>query len=103
MEKKIKKSTNKLEVTLTEDEMVSVLDISTDYREVLNDFGELYLRKLQLDEETKRINEAESDYKETYMSIQRRETDTANRLTKKYGEGHVDTIRGVYIKAKKSI
>ena len=103
MEKKIKPTSNKSEVSLTEDEISSVLEITTDYQEALNDFGELYLRKLRVEEETNRITEAESEYKETYMSVQRRENDIAKRLAKKYGEGRVDTVRGVYVKTKKSI
>ena len=56
-----------------------------------------------MEEENKRLDEVEEELKGTYNTITQRESDMVNRFTKKYGEGRVDSARGVYIKAKKSI
>ena len=103
MEKKIKKTMVSPEVKLTEDEVASCIELGTQYQEGLGDFGQLYLRKIQIEEETERVEELEKEFKTTYLTISQRESDIIDRLTKKYGEGHVDTTRGVYVKVKKSI
>jgi hypothetical protein len=103
MEKKIKKTTDKSEVNLTEDEIASVVQVSREYQEVIGEFGQLYLRKLQLEEETGKITELEGEFKTSYMAILQRENDIVKRFSTKYGEGRVDTTRGVYVKTKKSI
>jgi peptidoglycan hydrolase CwlO-like protein len=107
MENKIKKTiktpTNSSETQMTDDEVSSVVELSTQYQEILGGFGELYLRKLQVEEENKRIDEMEQELKSTYSTINQRENDIVERFTKKYGQGRVDTARGVYVKEKKSI
>lgn len=103
MDNKIKKESDTKEVKLTEDEISSVIELSTEFQGILREFGELHLRKLQVEEENQRLDEIEEELKGTYMTITQRESDIGKRFTKKYGEGRVDTTRGVYIKAKKSI
>jgi len=103
MDKKIKTKTNTNEVEMTADDISSVVELSTEFQAILREFGELHLRKIQVEEENNRLDEIEEDLKGTYITITQRENDMVNRFTKKYGEGRVDTTRGVYIKTKKSI
>lgn len=103
MDKKLKTDTQSNEVKMTEDDISSVVELSTEFQTILREFGELHLRKMQVEEENKRLDEVEEELKGTYITITQRESDMVNRFTKKYGEGRVDSARGVYIKAKKSI
>lgn len=85
-------------VTLTTDEQGEIVQLNSDYQEILIELGQLYLRKLQVDAENESIDKLETDHSNTYIEIQKKEKDFVTRLQRKYGEGKLDAPRGIYIK-----
>ena len=77
------------EVKFTEDELKQVQTIQRSYSSVQNQFGQLKLAKIRLDEQ-------ESDLKLNLRDIQSEEKKFLDGITEKYGQGSLNPETGVF-------
>ena len=77
------------EVKFTEDELKQVQDIQKTYANVQNQFGQLKMAQIRLDEQ-------EVELEESLKSIQTEEKKFLDGITEKYGEGSLNSETGVF-------
>ena len=78
------------EVKFNEEELKQVQNIQRNYASVQNQFGQLKLAQIRLDEQ-------EVDLEEALKSIQSEEKKFLDGITKKYGQGTLNPETGVFI------
>ena len=76
-------------VKFTEEELKQVQDIQQSYANVQNQFGQLKMAQIRLDEQ-------EVELEESLKSIQDDEKKFLDGITKKYGEGTLNPETGVF-------
>ena len=77
------------EVKFTEDELKQVQDIQKTYANVQNQFGQLKMAQIRLDEQ-------EVELEESLKSIQTEESKFLDGITEKYGQGSLNPETGVF-------
>tara|TARA_B100000214_G_C23396710_1_gene369722 strand:+ start:114 stop:380 length:267 start_codon:yes stop_codon:yes gene_type:complete len=77
------------EVKFNEDEMKQVQNIQKSYVNAQNQFGQLKLAQIRLEEQ-------ESELKTFFDSIKSEEKKFLDSITKKYGEGNLNPETGVF-------
>ena len=77
------------EVKFTEEELKQVQTFQQNYIAVQNQFGQLKLAQLRLDEQ-------EIQLKDSLNKIQNDETKFLDSITKKYGQGNLNPETGVF-------
>ena len=77
------------EVKFTEEELKQVQDIQRSYQNVQNQFGQLKMAQIRLDEQ-------EIDLENSLKSIQEEEKKFLEGITEKYGEGSLNSETGVF-------
>jgi len=77
------------EVKFTEEELKQVQDIQQSYANVQNQFGQLKLAQIRLDEQ-------EVELEESLKSIQNDEKKFLDGITNKYGQGSLNPETGVF-------
>jgi predicted FMN-binding regulatory protein PaiB len=81
------------EIKFTEEELKQVQDIRTSYVNIQNQFGQLKLAQIKLDED-------EIELEEALKSIQSEERKFLNGITDKYGQGTLNPETGVFTSNK---
>jgi hypothetical protein len=81
---------------LTEYELKDLNDLQQEYGEVQNLLGQLSLRRILLRQEKELLGTATEEGESTYESIQQKERDLVDKLTKKYGEGRFNIEEGTF-------
>jgi predicted FMN-binding regulatory protein PaiB len=77
------------EVKFTEEELKQVQDIQVNYQDIQNQFGQLKLAQIRLDEQ-------EVDLEQGLKDIQSKEKTFLDTITKKYGQGTLNPETGVF-------
>ena len=77
------------EVKFTEDELKQVQDIQKTYANVQNQFGQLKMAQIRLDEQ-------EVELEESLKSIQTEESKFLDGITEKYGQGSLNPETAVF-------
>ena len=77
------------EVKFTEEELTQVQNIQKSYLNVQNQFGQLKLAQIRLDEQ-------EVDLEEALKNIQSEEKKFLDGITEKYGQGSLNPETGVF-------
>ena len=77
------------EVKFTEEELAQVQNIQKSYLSVQNQFGQLKLAQIRLDEQ-------EVDLEEALKQIQSEEKKFLDGITEKYGQGSLNPETGVF-------
>ena len=77
------------EVKFTEEEMNQVQNIQRSYMAVQNQFGQLKMSQIKLDEQ-------EVDLEDAYKNIQSEEKKFLDGITSKYGQGTLNPETGVF-------
>ena len=77
------------EVKFTKDELETVQGIQRNYAAVQNQFGQLKLAQIRLDEQ-------EVDLENALKQVQDNETKFLDGITKKYGQGSLNPETGVF-------
>ena len=86
------------EIKFTNDEVDEVTHLNAEYQSLLLELGELYLKKMQIENEQSDIKTSESELQNVYSDLQKKESTLSSRITKKYGPGRPDFARGLYLK-----
>ena len=81
------------EVKFTEEELTQVQNIQKSYATVQNQFGQLKMAQIRLDEQ-------EVELEESLKSIQDDEKKFLDGITEKYGEGTLNPETGVFTQTK---
>ena len=77
------------EVKFTEEELKQVQDIQRSYQSVQNQFGQLKMAQIRLDEQ-------EIELENSLKSIQEKEKTFLDGITDKYGQGTLNPETGVF-------
>ena len=77
------------EVKFTEEELTQVQNIQKSYATVQNQFGQLKMAQIRLDEQ-------EVELEESLKSIQTEESKFLDGITEKYGQGSLNPETGVF-------
>ena len=77
------------EVKFTEEELKQVQDIQVNYQDIQNQFGQLKLAQIRLDEQ-------EVDLEESLKTIQSEEKKFLDGISDKYGQGTLNPETGVF-------
>ena len=83
------------EVKFTEEELTQVQNIQKSYATVQNQFGQLKMAQIRLDEQ-------EVELEEALKSIQDEEKKFLDGITKKYGQGSLNPETGVFTPSETS-
>ena len=83
------------EVKFTEEELKQVQDIQRSYQSVQNQFGQLKMAQIRLDEQ-------EIDLENSLKSIQEEEKKFLDGITEKYGQGTLNQETGVFTPTEKT-
>tara|TARA_R100001377_G_C3093244_1_gene76621 strand:- start:56 stop:328 length:273 start_codon:yes stop_codon:yes gene_type:complete len=83
------------EIKFTKDELTEVQSIQKNYVKVQNQFGQLKLTQIRLDNQ-------EVDLEETLKNIQQEEQKFLDGITKKYGQGSLNPETGVFTPSETS-
>ena len=81
---------------LTEYELKDLNDLQQEYGEVQNSMGQLSMQKILLRQEKERWETSKEEEESRYVSIQQKERDLVDKLTKKYGEGRFNIEQGTF-------
>ena len=81
------------EVKFTEEELKQVQDIQRSYQSVQNQFGQLKMAQIRLDEQ-------EIELENSLKSIQEKEKTFLDSITDKYGQGSLNPETGVFTPEK---
>ena len=77
------------EVKFTEEELTQVKNISLSYQNIQNQFGQLKLSQIRLDEQEVQLEDA-------LKNIQSEEKKFLDGITNKYGQGNLNPETGVF-------
>ena len=81
------------EVKFTKEELTQVQNIQASYQNIQNQFGQLKLAQIRLDEQ-------EVDLEEALKNIQSEEKKFLDGITNKYGQGNLNPETGVFTPIK---
>ena len=81
---------------LTEYELKDLNDLLGDYGEVQNSMGQLSMQEILLSQEKERLETSKEEAESRYVTIQQKERDLVDKLTKKYGEGRFNIEQGTF-------
>ncbi len=84
-------------IKITQEELQATLDLQTKFQQMVVDFGNLYVEKMQVDAMIKALTDKENKLQEEWKSLQSKENDTVQSFYKKYGEGSLDLKKGLFI------
>ena len=77
------------EAKFTEEELKQVQNIQSKYTDIQNQFGQLKMAQIRLDEQ-------EVELEESLKSIQTEESKFLDKITEKYGQGSLNPETGVF-------
>ena len=81
---------------LTEYELKDLNDLQQQYGEVKNLLGQLSMQKILLRQEKELLEASKEEAESRYKTIQQKERDMLDKLTKKYGEGRFNIELGTF-------
>ena len=88
------------ETKFTEEELKQVKEIQDSYFDIQNQFGQLSLAKLRLNQQLEGLGKREDELNKEFITIQENENTFLAGITKKYGEGSLDPETGVFTSNK---
>ena len=81
------------EVKFSDDELTKLKEIQDSYRNVQNQFGQLKMAMVRLEQQ-------EIDLENKLKDVQDNETEFLKKITEKYGEGNLNPETGVFTPIK---
>ena len=83
-------------VKFSDKEMTKLVKIRDDYLEVQNQFGQIAIMKLRLEERITDLNSRVEIIKEDYRNNQKKEQEFLEEINEKYGDGELDPETGIF-------
>lgn len=87
-------------IKLTEEELNQIRTHQVNVQNKIDQFGRLYLEKLNVDAAIKAVTDRESQLQADWTALQKTENELLNGILKKYGEGSLDVRDGMFIPEK---
>ena len=87
------------EVKFSEEELKSLADLQQGYQAKQQQFGQLRVQRLLLNQQLEGLDEAELRIETDYSELQKQESELVQSLNKKYGPGNLDPNTGVFTPA----
>ena len=84
------------EIKFTDEEMKSLQDIQTKYRDLQMSMGALKLQQIAYEKQGDNLAAAEDDLMNQLANMQTEEGELAKSLNEKYGQGQLDPATGVF-------
>ena len=84
------------EVKFTEEEIKQVKEIQDLYQKIQNDFGQIRIARIRIEEQLSNLDKAEDGSRKSFLDTQEKEKTFLNEITKKYGDGSLDPETGVF-------
>ena len=85
------------EVKFTKEEMNSLNEIQESYFNVQSEYGGLELARIRLEQQFDNLDSTDNKLREKFIQVQSTEKEFLDGITKKYGEGTLDQVSGVFI------
>lgn len=82
---------------LTEEELSSLKNLRSEYANTTNQFGQLRVEKLMLNQQLESLKNYESELEKNYTDLQKKEQELVGNLNEKYGVGQLDLESGEFI------
>tara|TARA_R100000963_G_C4593623_1_gene69911 strand:+ start:184 stop:468 length:285 start_codon:yes stop_codon:yes gene_type:complete len=89
------------EIKIDEKEIQQIKENRGENNKMMFDFGKIKLERISLDQRMKELDKIESDMEARYKGNINKEQKVATKLSQKYGDGHIDLDKGVFISNKK--
>lgn len=80
----------------SEEELKEIKNIQDEYYKTQNQFGQIAVSKIRLEEQTKALENLNEETKEAFLKVQTNEREFLDGITKKYGEGSLNPETGVF-------
>ena len=87
-------------VKFTEDELKTVTKVRDNYFNIQNEFGQLKLAKIRLDNQINSIEKREEELHKEFTELQDEETKFLDSITEKYGQGTLNPETGEFVPNK---
>jgi hypothetical protein len=84
-------------IKLSSDEIKEITDIQKKYQEVVFSLGELYLYRMGMEKVFESLSKTEGDLVKKHEETKKIETDWMEKISKKYGDGNLDIVNGLFI------
>ena len=84
------------EVKFTEDELKQVQDIQNSYTDITNNFGQISLTKIRLEQQMESLNTKYAELVKNLTDEQEKEQTFLDGITEKYGRGTLNPETGVF-------
>ena len=84
----------------TEEELKEVQNIQTSYTNIQNQFGQLSITKIRLQEQLNNLEKANENNIKAFNDLQDKEKKFLDEITKKYGEGTLNPETGEFTQNK---
>tara|TARA_X000001036_G_scaffold307623_1_gene286294 strand:- start:1077 stop:1421 length:345 start_codon:yes stop_codon:yes gene_type:complete len=84
------------ETKFTDEELKSLADLQQGYQTKQQQFGQLRVQRLLLNQQLEGLDEAELRIETEYTELQKSESDLVKSLNEKYGPGNLDPNTGVF-------
>lgn len=85
---------------MTNEEISEIQKLQEKFNKQVYKFGHLYIRKLKVEQETKKISDQESKLFSELGELESEESKLIEKFLVKYGEGQLDLKQGVFISDK---
>jgi len=86
------------EIKLTTEEKSELLEINSEFQNVLLDLGQIQVKKNYHEQELKNLANIQTDCNLAYSEVEKKELNFRTRMNKKYGKGNVDVETSTFIK-----
>ena len=83
-------------IKFTEEELKTVEKVQKEYIDVQNQFGQISVSRLRIEEQLTKIDDSEVEIREKFLQIQEEERNFLKDITEKYGEGTLNPETGVF-------
>lgn len=84
-------------IKISQEELQLTVDLQNKFQQIILDFGNLYLEKLQIDNAVKLITEKETKLQDELKNLQTKENDLIQSFYKKYGDGSLDIKKSLFL------
>ena len=98
MPKEESKLVKKLEnsTKFSEEELKEIKNIQDEYYKTQNQFGQIAVSKIRLEEQFESLDKLQDDTKKAFSELQNNERKFLEGITKKYGEGTLNPETGIF-------
>ena len=86
------------DIKLTTEEQSELLEINTEFQNVLLDIGQVQVKKYYHSEELSNLQKLEGECKLAYTEVEKKEYNFKIRMNKKYGKGKVNFETSCFVK-----